>query len=73
MSNVPCVVEVAAFCGPTHQKRWHRCFRGGSRRECHRFIDRVVSEVVADDPLVSVIAQQEAREHFRIIKLWGGL
>jgi hypothetical protein len=71
MTSAPCIVEVASFHGSTHQKRWQRCFRGESRRECHRFIDLAVSAVVANDPLTSMLAQEHAREHFRITRLRG--
>ena len=71
MSNGPCVVQVASYHGKTRQKRWHRCFRGNSRQECHRFIDEAVAEVVADDPLASLLAQEQARDNFRIYSLRG--
>jgi len=71
MSNGPCVVQVASYHGKSRQKRWHRCFRGDSRQECHLFIDMAVADVVADDPLASLLAQEQARENFRIYKLWG--
>ena len=64
MSNGPCVVQVASYHGKTRQKRWHRCFRGDTRQECHLFINLAVSEVVADDPPASLPAQEHAR-------VWG--
>lgn len=71
MTTTPCVVHVASYHGKSHQKRWHRCFRGKSRQECHHFIENAVAEVVSDDPLASLIAQEQARENFRIYRLRG--
>jgi len=46
--------------------KWNVLAQGKSRTECHRHIDAVVSEIVADDPLDSLLAQESARERFQI-------
>lgn len=68
MSNRPCTLRIAALHGPSQLVKWNVLAQGKSRTECHRHIDAVVSEIVADDPLDSLLAQESARERFQIIR-----
>jgi hypothetical protein len=69
MSNRLCVVEVASFYSGMDRRQWLRCFIGHNRTQCHEFIDQVVGQVVADNPLDSLLAQERARELFRLYSL----
>lgn len=74
MSKSLCVVEVANLYSHAGQGRcqWVRCFIGHGRSQCYEFIDQVVGEVVAHDPLDSLLAQERARELFRLYGLRVG-
>lgn len=71
MSNAPCVLQIASIYGQSQRVRWDWILSGASRNACQRYIDSVVSLIVADDPLDSLLAQERAREHFRINRMWG--
>lgn len=60
------VVDQATLTGPSRQKRWRMCFSAGSRRQCHLYVDRILSQIVAADPLQSLLEQERARDYFRI-------
>jgi len=68
MSNCPCTLRIASLHGKSQLVKWNVLAQGKSRTECHRHIDAVVSEIVADDPLESLLAQERARERFQIIR-----
>jgi hypothetical protein len=68
MSNRPCTLRIASLHGKSQLVKWNVLAQGKSRTECHRRIDAVVSEIVADDPLDSLLAQERARERFQIIR-----
>lgn len=71
MSNAPCSLQIASIYGRSKRMRWDWLLNGESRTACHRCIDAVVSLIVADDPLDSLLAQERAREHFRVSRMWG--
>jgi hypothetical protein len=68
MSSRPCTLRIASLHGKSQLVKWSVLAQGKSRTECHRHIDAVVSEIVADDPLESLLAQERARERFQIIR-----
>lgn len=70
MSNRPCTLRIASLHGPSQRVKWDVLEKGISRTDCHHHIDAVVSEIVADDPLDSLLAQESARERFQISREW---
>lgn len=70
MSNRPCTLRIASLHGKSQLVKWDVLEKGQSRTDCHRCVDAVVSLIVADDPLDSLLVQESARERFQISREW---